>query len=278
MKNVILIICMMHCALCIGAQEVEIPRDSVPEDHLAWLGFHGPVKEVREYDYGDYRKTVYRFDAQGRLLEYMDYTHPFAGSGGCVFGLWEHFRYAYDEDGKIIFLETYNADNTVVDAYADLTLELFPKQNTEAWLFDDALKEYGDTTRCFSLWRHDDPESTHYYGWRYDRYGNLIEGVSADLNDYSRASVRVREITYYKDIEVAGLPEGVKTVTHTWQADGKKWGNRYDYSREGMLVKFRSWCEKETLYEWDIETGEVPGSDLIVWETKDMESKISYWK
>jgi hypothetical protein len=261
----------------LAAQEA-IPRDSVPEDHLAWLGFRGPVKEVRVYNYGYYGKTVYRFDPHGRLLEYIDYMTPFAGSGGCVFGLWEHFRYAYDENGKIIFLETYNEENNVVDDYADLILELFPKQNKEADLFPKAEKEFGDTTYCWSIWSETE-DLMHYHGRRFDKYGNWIEDVSASEDDYDHADVIVREISYYRDIEAMGLPVGVKTVTHKTKSDGKTWSNRYDFDREGNLLFFQSWCDKEALFEWEASTAETPGSDLIVWEPDgDKSRKITYWK
>ena len=266
-------------AACLCAQnESEIPRDSVPEDHLAWLGFRGAVKEVHEYDYGGYGKTVYRFDPQGRLLEYIAYANPFFGSGGCVFGVFDHYRYAYQPDGKIIFLETYNADNTVVDAYADLILELFPPQNKEADLFPQAKKEYGDTTFCYSKWTAED-KSEHYFGRCFDRRGNWIETVSADLAEEMQENVRVREITYYRDIEVMGLSVGVKTVTHKWKADDKNWSNRYDFDREGNLIRFQSWCEKEALFDWSPDTSEEPGSDLITWEPdNNNQRKITYWK
>jgi len=263
----------------LSAQDViDIPRDSVPEDHLAWLGFRGPVKEVRQYDYANYSKTIYCFDPQGRLLEYIDYMTPFAGSGGCVFGLWEHFRYAYDENGQIIFLETFNADNNVVDAYADLTLELFPKQNKDADLFSKAQKEFGDTTYCWSRWSETE-DLTHYQGRRFDRYGNWIEDVSASEDDYHCADVRVREIVYYRDIEVMGLPIGVKTVTHRTKQDGKIWSNRYEFDRKGNLLHFQSWCDKEPLFDWDSRTSDSPGSDLITWEPcGDKSRKVTYWK
>ena len=278
MRKYVLLVVMCLCMPLVAQEEIEIPRDSVPEDHLAWLGFRGPVKEVHEYDYGSYRKTVYRFDARGRLLEYIDYGTPFAGSGGCVFGLFDHYRYAYEPDGKIIFLETYNADNTVVDAYADLTLELFPKQNKGANLFDKAEKEFGDTTFCFSLWTQKD-ESQHYYGYRFDRYGNWIEDVSADEDDYYCANVRVREISYYKDIEVMGLPVGVKTVTHTWKADGRNWGNVYEFDRQGNLKHFHSWVDNEALFEWTADDTSMSGSDLITPDVdKNVKRKITYWK
>ena len=269
----ILILCS-----CLGAFASDLPRDSVPEDHLAWFGFRGPVKEVRVYNYGYYGKTIYRFDPQGRLTEYIDYITPFAGSGGCVFGLYEHFRYAYDDEGKIIFLETYNADNNVVDEYDDLILELFPKQDQDADLFPYAMKEFGDTSYCWSRWS-DTEDLQHYQGRRFDRYGNWIEDVSASEDDYDHADVTVREISYYSDIEVMGLPVGVKTVTHKTKDDGKTWSNRYEFDREGNLLRFQSWCDKESLFEWDRTTADSPGYEMIVWEPKaDKTRKVTYWK
>lgn len=274
-KTYLLILILCNC---LGAFATDLPRDSVPEDHLAWFGFKGPVKEVRVYNYGYYGKTVYRFDPQGRLTEYIDYITPFAGSGGCVFGLYEHFRYAYDDEGKIIFLETYNADNNVVDEYDDLILELFPKQDQDADLFPYAIKEFGDTSYCWSRWS-DTEDLQHYQGRRFDKYGNWIEDVSASEDDYDHADVTVREISYYSDIEVMGLPVGVKTVTHKTKDDGKTWSNRYEFDREGNLLRFQSWCNKEALFEWDRTTADSPGYELIVWEPKaDKTRKVTYWK
>ena len=262
----------------VGGYAIDLPHDSVPEDHLAWFGFKGPVKEVRVYNYGYYGKTIYRFDPQGRLIEYFDYITPFAGSGGCVFGLYEHFCYAYGEDGKIIYLETFNADDSVVDEYDGLILEHFPKQNKDADLFPQAEKEFGDTTYCWSRWSETE-DLMHYQARRFDSYGNWIEDVSASEDDYDHADVRVRAITYYRDIEVMGLPVGVKTVTHKTKADGRTWSNQYDFDREGNLLRFQSWCDKEAQFEWNRETADSPGYELIVWEPKgDKSRKIIYWK
>ncbi|MBQ7663949.1 MAG: hypothetical protein IJS43_01855, partial [Bacteroidaceae bacterium] len=141
-----------------------------------------------------------------------------------------------------------------------------------------AEKEYGDTTYCFSVWK-DEADGQHYYGHRFDRYGNWIESVSTVVDDHACAGVRVREITYYRDIEVMGLQVGVKTVTNKWKADGKNWSNRYDFDREGNLLHFQSWCDKEPLFEWDINTDTEPGCDLIVSDkNKDVKRKITYWK
>jgi hypothetical protein len=264
--------------MSVFAAEEAVPRDSVPDDHLAWLGFQGPVKEVHEYNYGQYSKTVYRFDAKGRLLEYINYGSPFFGDGGCVFGLLEHYRYDYEKSGKIIFLETYNADNALVDEYADMILELFPPQDKEEKHFDKSEREFGDTTFCYSEW-HNTEESFRYFGRRYDKHGNWIEDVNADEDDYYCANVRVREISYYRDIEVLGLPVGVKTVKNDWVADGKKWSNAYDFDREGNLRQFNSWCNKEPLYEWTPADTTVMAYDLLVSDiTNNVKQKISYWK
>ena len=277
-KKFVLVFGTVLAVSMVTAQEIEIPRDSVPVDHLGWFGFKGAVKEVREYNYGWYGKTIWHFDPQGRLVEYTDYMNPFAGSGGCVFGLYEHFRYAYDKEGKIIFLETYNADNNVVDAFDGMILELFPPENKDADLFPYAMKEYGDTSYCWSRWSETE-DLTHYQGRRFDKRGNWIEDVSASEDDYDHADVRVREIEYYRDIEVMGLPLGVKTVTHKWKADGKNWSNCYEFDRDGMLLRFRSWCEKEELFDWKAGENEVLGSDLIIWEPEQEKGrKVVYWK
>ena len=257
--------------------ELTIPRDSVPEDHLAWFSLRGAVKEVVEYDYNNYGKTIWRFDKQGRLTEYIDYTHPFFENGGCVFGLWAHYRYAYDEQSKIQFLETYNADYNTVDDFADLTLELFPAQIQEPNFRDKAEKEYGDTTFCYSQWTPDG-EMSHYFGIRYDRRGNWIEQVHTSEDGYTCADVRVREIQYYKDIELFDQSVGVKVVEHQWTADNRHWSNRYDFDQDGNLVAFRSWVDDEALYKWTPADTEVLGSDLITQErSTDTKRQVYHW-
>lgn len=265
------------CSLWFSAvyAQAEVPRDSVPDDHLAWFGLRGAVKEVVQYDYNNYGKTIWRFDTQGRLTEYIDYTHPFFENGGCVFGLWAHYRYAYDKNGKIQFLETYNADNNTVDEWADMTLELFPPQYKGASFRDKAEKEYGDTTFCYNQWTPDG-EISNYFGVRYDRKGNWFEMVHTSEDGYTCASVIVREIKYYKDIALFDLPVGVKAVSHQWKSDGRKWGNRYEFDREGNMTSFRSWVDEEALYEWT-PTDEELGSDFIVPGAEDATRKVEYW-
>ena len=257
---------------CVAA-EIEVPRDSVPEDHLSWLGFKGPVKEVREYDYGNYGKTVWRFDAQGRLVEYIDYISPFVGSGGCVFGVYEHFRYAYDQDGKMIFLETFNADNNVVDAYDGMILELFPKQCKDADLFKDAEPEFGDSTYCWSKWT-DEGELQHYHGRRFDRYANWIEDVSASEDDYYCAGVRVREISYYPPVItdprvsfVEQLPEECNEETAfglVFEFNGYVFEGMLWPLHDGRWIVLSKWCldEEDTIYMEDEEGEGVPAASL----------------
>jgi len=273
MRRFLLIVTALCAGLALSAQEIPIPRDYIPEDHMAWFALRGPVAEVTEYDYNDYGKTTWRFDKQGRLTEYIEYTHPFFENGGCVFGLWAHYRYAYDEQGKIQFLETYHADYNTVDDYADLTLELFPRQNKEANFRDQAEKEYGDTTFCFSQW-HEKGEMSEYFGIRYDRYGNWFEQVHTSEDGYTCASVRVREIKYYKDIDLFDLPVGVKAVMHHWTADNRAWGNRYDFDQDGNMTAFRSWVDDEILYEWTPADSLVLGSDLIA---QGEGREVYYW-
>lgn len=196
-------------------------------------------------------------------------------NGGCVFGLWAHYRYAYDEQGKIIFEETYNADYNTVDEWADLTLELFPPQYKGADFRDKAEKEHGDTTFCYNQWTPDG-ETSNYFGIRYDRKGNWFEMVHTSEDGYTCASVIVREIKYYKDIALFDLPVGVKAVSHQWKSDGRKWGNRYEFDREGNMTSFRSWVDEEALYEWTPADEEL-GSDFIVPGANDRAREVEYW-
>jgi hypothetical protein len=260
----------------LAAQDEPLPRDSVPEDHLAWFGFRGPVAEVTEYDYYNYGKTVWRFDTQGRLIEYMEYMNPFTQAGGCVFGLYAHYRYAYDAEGKIQFLETYNADNNTVDAYADVILELFPPQRKEVDFKDRAEAEFGDTTFCFTQW-HQKGEMSEYFGITYDRIGNWTEKVYTSEDGYSCAYVLVRDIRYYKDIELLNLPVGVRSVINHWTADDRKWRNLYVFDREGNLTTFRSKVDNEDLYEWNKGDEDVLGSDLISAADNLDSQEITYW-
>ena len=244
---------------------IDVPRDSVPSDHLAWFGFSGPVQEVREYDYSYYAKKVWRFDRQGRLTEYVEYQNPFFGDGGCVFGLQAHYRYAYDAQGKIEFQETYNADYTTVDEYDDMVLELFPPQNKEINHFAEAEREFGDTTFCWSKWVADS-ESHHYYGRRYDRFGNWFEDVSADEDDYYCANVRVREISYYpkpRDPRLSSieeLPKGCNERTAfglIFDFQGYVFEGSLYPLHDGRWIVLSYWCldEEESIYIED-ENGE----------------------
>jgi len=40
----------------------------------------------------------------------------------------------------------------------------------------------------------------------------------------------------------------------------------------------KSWCDKDELFEWDKETSEEPGCDIIVWSANKKELKVTYWK
>ena len=183
----------MLCLFAVSCYGQEIPRSEIPDDHLAYFGLRGPVQEVREYGFYNYTKTVMRFDHKGRLTEYEEYGNPFAGDGGCVFRLMRRYRYAYDTEGKIMFLETYDEDYALVDAYADMILELFPEKPSSYDAFEKAEREYGDTTYCYSRWFNTDEKL--YSGYQYDLQGNWTEHVYAVDSDH--ADVTVREITYY---------------------------------------------------------------------------------
>ena len=277
MKKHLFVFALCSLFLATARAELVIPRDSVPEDHLAWFGLRGAVKEVVEYDYNNYGKTIWRFDKQGRLTEYLDYTHPFFENGGCVFGLWAHYRYTYDASGQIFFLETYNADYNTVDEYADIILELFPPQYKGADFRDKAEKEYDGSARCYSQWTPDG-ETSNYFGIRYDRKGNWFEQVHTSEDGYTCANVLVREISYYKDIELFNLPVGVKAVNHQKNEDNRVWSNRYEFDKQGNMTAFRSWVDDEPLYEWNPETDDELGSDFIVAALeKGTKRTVEYW-
>ena len=40
----------------------------------------------------------------------------------------------------------------------------------------------------------------------------------------------------------------------------------------------KSWCDKDELFEWDKETSEEPGCDIIVWSADKKGLKVTYWK
>lgn len=270
MKNVFtLTLATALTVLSVSAQgyETTIPD----EDHLAYFDLRGPVQEVREYDYANHAKALWQFDKQGRLTHYEAYATPFAGNGGCVFGLTDRYSYAYDDwDGHVIVQEAFNEVENLVDENDGKILTLFPMREPKDVLFEQASKEYGDTTYCYSRWyeKEGDPLQ-HYHGRRYDKYGNWIEDFVGTEDSYSYTDTRVREIKYYKDIELFDLPVGVRCVTHQWPADGKSWANRYDFDREGNMTHFCSWVKVsesapiEQLFEWDVNTDSTPGSDLI---------------
>ena len=255
------------------------------EDHLGYFDLRGPVKEVRLYDYGGHAKTIWRFDRKGRLVHYENYATPFVGNGGCVFGLTDRYRYAYDDwDGHVTVLEAFNEVESLVDENDDKILTLFPPRAEKDKLFEKATKEYGDSTYCFSKWyeKEGDPLQ-HYTGVRYDKYGNWIEQFFGTEDSYTHTDTYVREITYYKDIELMDLPVGVRSVINQWPADGKRWANRYDFDREGYLTHFQSWVKVdditplEQLFEWDVKTDNTPGSDLISTELQEDVTREVYW-
>ena len=194
-----------------------------------------------------------------------------------MFGLWAHYRYTYDASGQIFFLETYNADYNTVDEYADIILELFPPQYKGADFRDKAEKEYDGSARCYSQWTPDG-ETSNYFGIRYDCKGNWFEQTHTSEDGYTCANVLVREITYYKDIELFNLPVGVKAVNHQKNEDNRVWSNRYEFDKQGNMTAFRSWVDDEPLYEWNPETDDELGSDFIVAALeKGTKRTVEYW-
>ena len=174
------------------------PKAEVPTDHLAYFDLHGPVREVTEYALYDYSKTVWKFDTQGRLTEYLRYGHPFVGSGGCVFRLAAHYRYAYDKEGRIIFLYTYDEEYNLMDEYDDEILELFPS-GVAAEKMDGETEQLNDSTYCRSNWN-----AGNYSACHYDSHHNWTERVEAADGEAENARIAVREIRYYTDTELLG--------------------------------------------------------------------------
>ena len=182
------------------------------EDHMSYFDLRGPVKEVRQYEYANHCKTIWQFDKEGRLVRYENYATPFAGNGGCVFSLTDRYRYAYDEDdGTMEILEAFNDVENLDDANDDKILTLFPTRARKDTFFDEATKEYGDSTYCYSKWyeKEGDPLQ-HYYGRRYDKYGNWIEDFIGTEDSYSYTDVIVREISYWPEIKENKVPEIMK--------------------------------------------------------------------
>ena len=185
----------------------------------------------------------------------------------------------------MIVLEAFNEVENLVDENDDKILTLFPLRAQKDSLFEKATKEYGDSTYCYSKWyeKEGDPLQ-HYTGVRYDKYGNWIEEFFGTEDSYTHTDTYVREISYYKDIELMNLPVGVRAVINQWEADDKKWSNRYDFDKEGYLTHFRSWVKVdaytplEQLFEWDSKTDNTPGSDLISTELSDeVKREVYFW-
>ena len=241
---------------------------------LAYFGLTGPVSEVTQYGLHDYEKMVYRFDIQGRLIEYEEYGHPFAGDGGCVYRKMAHYEYGYtDKDSMIIlygFNEALNFDSD------DTVLLLYPPRIATDSLYKNAEPEPDSKTSCYNLWKQ---SGNDYVAVRYDDHGNWIERVKAGDGDYTRADVKVRQIKYYRDIELMGLSVGVHTVTHRRTDNGQMWWNQYTFNREGYLKHFQSFLDTTALYEWhfgDTNDADVAASSLITIDTNSART-ITYW-
>ena len=205
-KHFFLLLLAVAPALPLSAEkpyETEIPT----ENHLDYFDLHGPVKEVKEYNYGWHSKTIWRFDQQGRLTEYLNYATPFAGNGGCVFSLTDHYRYAYDKEGSITVLEAFNDVENLDDANDGKILTLFPVRAPKDTLFKHAEKEFGDTTYCYSRWWNDeDPQK--YFGRTYDKFGNMIEEFYGIAGNSDHTDAVVRDISYYEPPRKTSVPIG----------------------------------------------------------------------
>ena len=230
------------------------------ENHLDYFDLHGPVKEVKEYNYGWHSKTIWRFDKQGRLTEYLNYATPFAGNGGCVFSLTDHYRYAYDKDGKVTVLEAFNDVENLDDANDDKILTLFPVRTPKDTLFKHAQKEFGDTTYCYSRWWNDeDPQK--YFGRTYDKYGNMIEEFYGSVDNVHHTDAVVRDITYYDAPRQSSVPVGDMLILPDDVTEDKAFYLCFDYMgyafegslyplHNGWWIVLNHWCldEEETIF------------------------------
>lgn len=243
---------------------------------LAYFGLTGPVSEVTQYGLYDYDKITYRFDIQGRLTEYEEYGHPFAGDGGCVYRTVAHYKYSYNNKDSMIVIYSYQEDLNYDYDDGDTVHILYPSRIASDTLYSHSEPEAGGKTNCYHIWRQKD---NNYVAARYDAYGNWIERVIADEDDYTRADIKVRQISYYRDIELMGLSTGVRTVKNYKTEEGKLWWNLYTFDREGYLTHFESFVDNTALYEWtkgDSSDADVAASSLITIDTNSART-ITYW-
>ncbi len=269
--SVLMLALALPQAVAAADETPQRPKSEVPADHLAYFDLRGPVCEVTEYALYDYSKAVWKFDIQGRLTEYLRYGHPFVGGGGCVFRLMAHYRYAYDKEGRIMFLYTYDEEYNLMDEYDDEVLELFPPGVTAEKVGEEA-EQLGDSTYCRSNWA-----SGNYAACRYDRHHNWTERVEAADGEAGNARIAVREIRYYTDAELLGLRNGVKKVTCRTEKDGAVWSSEYSLDRDGRLTRFQSYRDQEPLYEWTLDSTDCTGQDLIVPVTDQAVSRTIEW-
>ena len=243
---------------------------------LAYFGLHGPVSEVTQYGLYDFEKIVYHIDIQGRLTEYEEYGHPFTGSGGCVFHKTAHYKYAYDNKDSLIVLYTYNEYYNSDETLDDSVLLLYPPSIAEDTLYKNAEPEPGGETKCYHIWIQSDD---NYHAALYDSHDNWIERVVAGEDDYTRPDIKVRQINYYRDVELLGLSVGVHTVTFRQTNDGQVWWNRYTFDRQGYLEHFQSFVNSTALYEWqrgNPDDTDVAAESLINIDTTSQRT-VTYW-
>lgn len=253
---------LLVIALSILPAQAELPYvTTIPTgNHLDYFDLHGPVKEVKEYDYGWHSKTIWRFDEQGRLTHYENYATPFAGNGGCVFSLTDRYRYAYDENGKVTVLEAFNDVENLDDANDGKILTLFPVRTPKDTLFKHATKEFGDTTYCYSRWWNDeDPQK--YFGRTYDKYGNMIEEFYEIVGTTHHTDAVVRDITYYDAPRQSSVPVGDMLMLPDDVTEDKAFYLCFDYMgyafegslyplHNGWWIVLSHWCldEEETIF------------------------------
>ena len=277
-QHFLLAICLFALSTTLSAEKrTVLPYvTTIPtENHLDYFDLHGPVKEVKEYDYGWHCKTIWRFDEQGHLTEYLNFATPFAGNGGCVFSLTDHYRYAYDENGQVTVLEAFNDVENLVDENDGKTLTLFPVRTPKDTLFKHAQIEFGDTTYCYSRWWNDeDPQK--YFGRTYDKFGNMIEEFYEIVGTTHHTDAVVRDITYYDPPRKTSVPIGDLLVLPEDINEKNSFALNFTYMGyiyEGMLyplhngwwVVLSHWCldEMDGIYIGEDENGEpIPATSV----------------
>ncbi len=278
MRRAILILTAV-CLLSSYVHSHDLEEPIIPEDQLGYFDLRGPVAEVVEEDGRTYQRTIWRFDVAGRIVEYLHFSNPFSGDGGCIFRLTDHYRYAYSpSDGSIQYLYTYNEEYTLVDAYADEILPLFPSAPSRDEDYDKAAGESGDSSYCFSRQAAMANGKEYYYAKQYDRYRNRIAEVWVPEYDAERGWMITRTIRYYTDRELMGLAQGIRSARYETRDKEGTWRSDYYFAPTGKMVGFQSYKDLEPLYDWHLGQSDAEATDLMPADpSEETPAAFEYW-